>query len=125
MLFRVATIVFGAGLGVTGSAISAAIAYCISGSLMFAALYKNKLVSPKGEKIKLNLPIMKKCINVGFSVTVERVVTCLGQVVFSSLLTGLGTLAFAAHSIALTAEQAFYIPGYGMERRLPLLPVTP
>lgn len=107
--------VYGAGLGVVGSAIAAAISYTISGILMFLALYKNKIVSPKGKKIKLNLPIMKRCVNVGFPVTIERVTTCLGQVVFSSLVTRLGTLAFAAHSIALTAEEAFYIPGYGMQ----------
>ena len=45
----------------------------------------------------------------------ERMATCLGHVVFASLVTGLGTVAFAAHSIALTVEQAFYIPGYGMQ----------
>lgn len=107
--------IFGAGLGIAGSAIAAAIAYVISGLLMFLALYKNKLVSPKGRKIKLDTEVMKRCVKVGFPVTIERVVTCLGQVVFSSLVTRLGTLAFAAHSIALTAEQAFYIPGYGMQ----------
>jgi putative MATE family efflux protein len=107
--------IYGAGLGIVGSAIATAIAYCISGTLMFYALYKNKLVSPKGKKIKLNMPIMKRCVRVGFPVTIERVVTCLGQVFFSSLVTRLGTLALAAHSIALTAEQAFYIPGYGMQ----------
>lgn len=106
---------YGAGLGVIGSAIATAISYTISGFLMFFALYKNKLVSPKGEKIKLHLPIMKRCISVGFPVTIERTITCLGQVVFSSLVTSLGTIAFAAHSIALTAEEAFYIPGYGMQ----------
>lgn len=105
----------GAGLGVSGSAIAAAIAYCVSGSLMFLALYKNKIISPKGEKIKLDKPIMKRCIRVGFPVTIERVVTCLGHVVFASLVTRLGTIAFAAHSIALTAEEAFYIPGYGIQ----------
>lgn len=106
---------FGAGLGVVGSAIAAAISYVISGFLMYFALYKNKLVSPKDKKIRLDITIMKRCISVGFPVTIERVVTCLGQVVFSSLVTRLGTLAFAAHSIAITAEEAFYIPGYGME----------
>ena len=45
----------------------------------------------------------------------ERVSACLGQVVFTSLVTRLGTLALATHSIAITAEQAFYIPGYGMQ----------
>ena len=28
---------------------------------------------------------------------------------------GLGTLSVAAHSIALTIEQAFYVPGYGIQ----------
>ena len=31
-----------------------------------------------------------------------------GYVVFSALVAGLGTLSVAAHSIALTIEQAFY-----------------
>lgn len=99
--------IFGAGLGVMGSAIATAIAHCISGSLMFAALYKNKIISPKGEKIRINKPIMMKCIQVGIPVSLERIGTCLGQVVFTSLVTKLGTIAFAAHAIALTAEEAF------------------
>lgn len=106
---------YGAGLGVTGAAIAAAISYCVSGTLMFAALYRNKLVSPRGEKISLDKPIMNKCIGIGFPVALERVGICLGYVVFSSLVTKLGTVALAAHSIAITAEQAFYIPGYGMQ----------
>ncbi|WP_315673528.1 MATE family efflux transporter [Clostridium sp. 19966] len=107
--------VYGAGLGVVGSGIATAVSYCISGFLMFIALYKNKIVSPKGEKIRINKPIMYKCIRVGFPVSLERIATFLGQVVFTSLVTRLGTVALAAHSIALTAEQAFYIPGYGMQ----------
>jgi putative MATE family efflux protein len=107
--------IYGAGLGVVGSAIATAISYCISGILMVIALYQNEIVSPKGEKIKLNRPIMNRCVKVGFPVTIERLVTCFGQVVFSSLVTRLGTIAFAAHSIAITAEEAFYIPGYGMQ----------
>lgn len=106
---------YGAGLGVVGAAIAAAISYCISGILMFAALYRNELVSPRGEKIRLDRPIMGKCVEVGFPVALERVGLCLGQVVFSSLVTRLGTIALAAHSIAITAEEAFYIPGYGMQ----------
>ncbi|MCR3757516.1 MATE family efflux transporter [Clostridium felsineum] len=105
----------GAGLGIVGSAIAGAVAYTISGLLMLFALYRNRLVSPKGEKIKLNMEVMGRCIKVGFPVTIEHVGTCLGQVVFSSIVTRLGTLAFAAHSIALTAEEAFYIPGFGMQ----------
>lgn len=106
---------WGGGMGVVGSATATAIAYSISGILMFVALYRNKIVSPKGEKIRINKPIMKKCILIGFPVTLERITVSLGQVVFTSLVTQLGTLSLAAHSIAITAEQAFYIPGYGMQ----------
>lgn len=107
--------IYGAGKGVVGSAIATAIAYCTSGTLMFLALQKNKTASPKGEKLKLNKPIMKRCISIGLPVTLERFTTSLGHVVFTSLVTRLGTIALAAHSIAITAEQAFYIPGYGMQ----------
>ena len=48
-------------------------------------------------------------------IALSRLATCLGQVVFTRLVTSLGTTVFAAHSIALTAEEAFYIPGYGMQ----------
>ena len=34
---------------------------------------------------------------------------------FSAQVTALGKAALATHSLALTAEQAFYIPGYGMQ----------
>jgi Na+-driven multidrug efflux pump len=38
----------------------------------------------------------------------------LGYVVFAALVSGMGTTIFAAHSIAVTAETIFYIPGYGL-----------
>ena len=58
---------------------------------------------------------MGDCVRIGAPVALSRVGACLGQVVFSSQVTRLGTTALAAHSLALTAEQAFYIPGYGMQ----------
>ena len=79
------------------------------------ALYKNKYVSPAGYRIRAEKDILKPIIRIGFPVAMERIATCLGHVVFASLVTGLGTVSFAAHSIALTVEQAFYIPGYGMQ----------
>ena len=41
-------------------------------------------------------------------------ISCLGYVVFASLVSGMGTTVFAAHSIAVTAETIFYVPGYGL-----------
>lgn len=107
--------IFGFGYGAVGAGIGTAASFLLGGSLMVIALYKNRFVSPKGDKIKLEKEILFPCIRVGFPVAMERIATCLGHVVFASLVTGLGTVAFAAHSIALTVEQAFYIPGFGMQ----------
>ena len=45
----------------------------------------------------------------------ERTVICLGHVTFSSLIAKLGVIPLAAHTIAIQAEEAFYIPGYGFQ----------
>lgn len=106
---------FGFGYGAVGAGIGTAVSFVVGGILMTIALYKNSYVSPKGCKIRPERIILEPCIRVGLPVAMERMATCLGHVVFASLVTGLGTVAFAAHSIALTVEQAFYIPGYGMQ----------
>lgn len=105
----------GAGLGVAGAAIATAAAYVLGGLLMFAALLRNPLVTPRGVPFALDRPIMGQCVRVGLPAAMTRVGSCLGQVVFSSQVTRLGTTALAAHTLAITAEQAFYIPGYGMQ----------
>ena len=43
-----------------------------------------------------------------------NVVSMLGFVVFAGMVSGMGTTIFAAHSIAVTAEELFYISGYGL-----------
>ena len=106
---------FGFGYGAVGAGIGTAISFIVGGIFMTIALYKNKYVSPAGYRIRAEKDILKPIIRIGFPVAMERIATCLGHVVFASLVTGLGTVSFAAHSIALTVEQAFYIPGYGMQ----------
>ena len=51
--------------------------------------------------------LLKNCFNVSLPLIGERIVMGCGYVVFSALVAGLGTLSVAAHSIALTIEQAF------------------
>lgn len=107
--------VFGAGLGVIGAAAATAVSHTLGGILMFAALFKNEKIQLKHKKIRLYPLIMRQCVSIGIPVALERVFTSLGHVTFTSFVTRLGTVAFASHTIALTAEQAFYIPGYGMQ----------
>lgn len=102
------------GLGVTGAAIASAIAYALSGCCMFFAYRKNKLLRWEFREFALDGAILRDCARLSIPVLGTNVASCFGYVVFASLVTGMGNTIFAAHSIAVTAETLFYIPGYGL-----------
>ena len=105
----------GADFGVAGAAMGTAVANMIGGLLMLRILFKSPLLSPKGISKRINGKVMYQCIRVGVPLALQRTAIFMGHVVFTSLVAGLGTITLAAHSIALTAEEMFYIPGFGMQ----------
>ena len=105
----------GAGLGVTGAAIASAVAMTVGGVGMTAALFGNPTVSPLGCSLKPDMEILRPVLRVSIPCALQRFGTSFGYVAFASMINGLGTVSVAAHSIANTAESAFYIPGYGMQ----------
>ena len=58
--------------------------------------------------------IIGKYISVGIPAFLTSVVTSFGRVIFTAMIVPLGTVVYAAHSIAFTAESAFFIPAVGM-----------
>ncbi len=101
-------------LGVMGAGIGSAIAYTFSGIFMFIVYRKNELLRWEVKKLRIDFEILKKCVKIGFPVLCTSVTSCMGYVVFAALVSGMGTTIFVAHSIAVTAETIFYIPGYGL-----------
>ncbi len=114
-LFGAEITVWGAGLGVTGAAIASAIALIYGGTALTIAVYRHKAISPKGLSLKPDREILKPCLKVALPCALQRFGTSFGYVAFASMINSLGTISTAAHSIANTAESAFYIPGYGMQ----------
>lgn len=107
---------FGAGMGVAGAATATAISYVIGGVLMTILLMKSdRGVAPKLENLKPDKEILQKCLQISLPNAGERTVVCLGSTVFTAMVASLGTVSLAAHSIAITAESAFYVPGYGFQ----------
>ena len=104
----------GAGLGVSGAAIATALSYVLGGVLITVVMWKNPAVSPRDGMLRPNGRAMKNCLRVAVPVALARLTTSAGHVVFAGLVATLGTVSLAAHSIALTAEQAFYIPVLGI-----------
>ena len=105
----------GAGLGVAGAALASAIAFIVGGLGMTLMLYLHPLISPRGLSLKPDGEILKPCMRVAIPCALQRFGTSFGYVAFASMINSLGTISIAAHSIANTAESAFYIPGYGMQ----------
>ena len=105
----------GAGLGVTGAAIGTAAGFTVGGVAMTVALWRHPRLSPKGRSLKPDPSILKPCMKVALPAAIQRFGTSFGYVAFASVINSLGTVATAAHSIANTAESAFYIPAYGIQ----------
>lgn len=101
-------------MGVTGAAIASAVSYTVSGILMFIAYRKNKYLYWEYRSFEINREKIKECAKIGLPVLGTNITSCLGYVVFAALVSGMGTTIFAAHSLAVTAETIFYIPGYGL-----------
>lgn len=105
----------GAGWGAIGAGVATAISFVLGGSLMFIAFCKSPHLNFKIKGLRYHSKTMSDCIRLGLPLGLTRVITGTGYVVFTGMVSGLGTVAFAAHSIANTAESLFYIPGYGMQ----------
>lgn len=107
--------VYGADLGVNGAAIATAVSVVIGGIMMFRRYYNNKIFDFRNSGFHYYKAEFKECLEIGIPVAMERTVICLGHVAFASLIAKLGVVSLAAHTIAIQAEQAFYIPGYGFQ----------
>lgn len=56
---------------------------------------------------------LQKIVSLSLPAGCEEVLMSLGRIIGSYMLVGLGTMSFAAHQVALTAESLSYMPGYG------------
>jgi len=106
--------IYALSLGVIGASIGSAIAYAIGGLLMVLVFRKNRLVWPENKRPLLEKEISANILKLALPLFASHVASCAGYVVFAAQVTTLGTTTFAAHSIAVTAEQVFYIAGYGL-----------
>ena len=107
-------LIYPADLGVDGAAIASAVSYALSGILMFIFCIKNSQLCWKAREFSADRKLLAECASVGTPVLGTSMVSCFGYVVFAGLVSGMGTTVFAAHSIAVTAETIFYVPGYGL-----------
>ena len=106
--------IYGLKMGVTGAAIGSAVSYTLSGILMFRAFCRKDSLRFPWREFRVDGRILREGVSLSIPVLGTSLVSCLGYVFFAGMVSGMGTSIFAAHSIAVTAETVFYIPGYGL-----------
>ena len=109
-----ATFMYGLNMGVKGAALGSAISYSVFGVAMLFAARRHELLRFTRNDLKIKSDYVRACANIGVPAFLTSASSCFGYVLFASMVSGMGTTVFAAHSIAVTAEQMFYIPGYGL-----------
>ncbi len=103
------------GFGAVGAGYASAAAFTAGGILMTAAFVKNPVLKFRVSCVRPQKQVLGSCLKIGIPVMLTNIVSCSGYIVATSFVSSMATAVYAAHSIAITAETIFYIPGYGMQ----------
>ncbi len=107
-------LIYTASLGVTGAALATLISYALA-SVVIAIIWKKmEIISYEKNYIIPDKALIKETFTIALPAVATNATSCFGHIVFASLVSSMGTIVFAAHSIALSAETIFYVPGYGL-----------
>ena len=104
-------------LGVMGAAIGTGLAMLITAGLMlYFLLVKSKMLSLIGRSgsFKPKEDTVKTAFKIGAPMGLQHMLMGGAYVVSTLIVAPLGTIAIAAHSLAITVESLCYMPGYGI-----------
>lgn len=115
-LFGFELTVPGAGLGVMGAAIGTALADYVTAFFMLyiCAFRSEKLSFRLGGEWRIKKNTVLAAIKISVPSAFEHTIMCTGYICSTLIIAPLGTVAVAAHSLAVTAESFCYMPGYGI-----------
>jgi putative MATE family efflux protein len=104
-------------MGVVGAAIGTGVAMLITAVLMlYFLLVKSKMLSLVGRpgSFKPKADTVSTAFKIGAPMGLQHMLMGGAQVVSTLIVAPLGTIAIAAHSLAITVESLCYMPGYGI-----------
>lgn len=106
----------GAGLGVAGAALGTALSFVLTAVLLliYMLFISEKLRFRRNEILIFRGQTFRGASRIGIPVLMERVAMNGAQLVCTTIVAPLGTVAIAANSFALTAESLCYMPGFGI-----------
>ena len=104
-------------MGVAGAAIGTGLAMVITALLMlYFLLYRSDILKLKGRpgSFRPKSDVVGNAFKIGGPMGLQHILMGSAQVVSTVIVAPLGTVAIAAHSLAITVESLCYMPGFGI-----------
>lgn len=114
-LFSWSVPMIGAGLGVTGAALSTGFSWFIGAVLMIAMLFIKKdptRLRLKDFTLRMDPVLVRRVVNISVPAMLERFCMSTASIVVSRSINSLGTVVTAANTVYLTAESISFMPGF-------------
>ncbi|HDQ73015.1 MAG TPA: MATE family efflux transporter [Chloroflexi bacterium] len=113
-------LIFGVGpiprLELVGAALSSSIARAIGGALALGVLFSSR--TPLRLRLahlrRRDCSLIWRIVRISLPNIGETIISRLGYILFMRIVTSLGTVALAAHQLALRIESLAYMPGWGL-----------
>ena len=102
-------------LGIVGAGLAATLARALGGVLMLGLLVANRLTLYVSWRrlLAADFPLLRRLLKVGLPSGAERLITSFGQLLYVRQVAGLGTIAYATHSLGMNIESLSWMPGIG------------
>ena len=104
-------------LGVMGAAIGTGVAMLITAAMMmYFLIVKSRMLSLVGRpgSFKPKEDTIRTAVKIGAPMGLQHLLMGGAYIVSTMIVAPLGTIAIAAHSLAITVESLCYMPGYGI-----------
>ena len=105
------------GMGVMGAAIGTGLAMLVTAcAMMYFLIVKSKMLSLVGRpgSFKPKEDTIRTAVKIGAPMGLQHLLMGGAYIVSTMIVAPLGTIAMAAHSLAITVESLCYMPGYGI-----------
>ena len=105
------------GMGVVGAAIGTGLAMLVTAcAMMYFLIVKSKMLSLVGRpgSFKPKENTIRTAVKIGAPMGLQHLLMGGAYIVSTMIVAPLGTIAMAAHSLAITVESLCYMPGYGI-----------
>ncbi len=103
------------GWGVDGAAYATCISAIFGGVVMLIGALRHSEFDFSGKLFDFDKDILVRMWRLAYPVLLINLASTSGYIVFAGLVAHMDTVIFAAHSIAVGAEELFYIGGYGFK----------